>query len=475
MISSRKKFSFLLAFLLLSGFSLTSWLSYHAAYKTLAAEVTEQSLPLTSDNIYSEIQHDLFRPIFISSLMAHDTFVRDWALSENSKPEPLVKYLKEIQTKYQTISSFFIADKDLRYYYPKGILQTLEKDNPEHHWYFNAKNLPPEQDYEINIDNDIADPNNLVVFVNHKVFDYQNNFIGITGVGLSLELVKRLMTTYQQRYKRIVYFVDQHGEVVLNSESFALAKNIQQREPLREHISTLLNKASGAISYKEDGKTIFINTRFVEEFHWYLVVEQRSTPREQELHNTLIGNLFVSAFVTILVLILAHLAFNRYQSRLEQMATTDKLSGLLNRQAFDLIFAKQLNYANAKEQNLSLILIDIDDFKEVNDNFGHLVGDTVIQDVAKACKLHLRENDLLCRWGGEEFIILLPNSDSMVAEKIAKRIQHYLSQQNNQHAVTASIGIAQRQGNESTDSLLLRADKALYQAKNTGKNKIIIR
>lgn len=94
--TDKRKLVWLLSLLLLSAFFLISWSSYRVAHNSLREQIETNTLPLTSDNIYSEIQQDLLRPIFISSLMSHDTFVRDWAMTDEQNPAPMIRYLKEI-------------------------------------------------------------------------------------------------------------------------------------------------------------------------------------------------------------------------------------------------------------------------------------------------------------------------------------------------------------------------------------------
>lgn len=110
----RQRFRFLgpLAVLLLTGFVSTSLVSYHVARGSLSKQIKESTLPLTSDNIYSEIQQDLLRPIFIASLMAQDTFLRDWAISGESDAQAIIRYLKEIQMRYCAETAFFVSEKN---------------------------------------------------------------------------------------------------------------------------------------------------------------------------------------------------------------------------------------------------------------------------------------------------------------------------------------------------------------------------
>ena len=475
MLKRQKDFSILLTILLLSGFLVTSWLSYQVASSSIEKHISNDSLPLTSDNIYSEIQNDLFKPIFISSLMAQDTFVRDWKLNGESNPEKVSKYLKEIQLKYNTITSYFISDASKNYYHPSGTIKTISIDDPIGDWYFSFKNTPSTQDYEINIDRDTANPNNMTVFVNYKVFDYDNNFFGVTGVGLALDKVKQLIESYQKRYQRTVYFVDKNGNITLHGDAFDSDLELALRLNDSELESKILDATANTVSYINKGNKIYLNSRFISEFNWFLMVEQDAIESEHELTETFIVNILLSLLVTAGVLIIAHIAFNRYQSKLLIMASIDKLSGLLNRQSFEPIILNNIEQCKRKKLNLSIMILDIDHFKHVNDTYGHLVGDEVIKHVAQACKLYARESDAVCRWGGEEFIIMLADTSIDGAKKMAERIQQNLLKSQITPKVTMSIGIATYKPNEELDTLLNRADSALYEAKSHGRNCIEVK
>lgn len=145
----------LIAILLVTGFALIMLTSYLVAYRSLGEEISQYSLPLTSDNIYSEIQKDLILPIYISSLMANDTFLRDWVISGEKDAGRIVRYLDEIQKKYNTVTSFFVSDKTRNYYHPDGILKKVTENDPGDAWYFRSSKL--DDLYDINIDSDTAE------------------------------------------------------------------------------------------------------------------------------------------------------------------------------------------------------------------------------------------------------------------------------------------------------------------------------
>jgi diguanylate cyclase (GGDEF)-like protein len=161
--------------------------------------------------------------------------------------------------------------------------------------------------------------------------------------------------------------------------------------------------------------------------------------------------------------------------RFEHEATTDYLTGLWNRAKFDRLFHDELIRAQRYLHPFSLILADIDHFKTVNDDYGHLVGDAVLKDFAQLLSQNIRQTDSVARWGGEEFIILCPNTDKdgvmQLAEKLRQVIQNYCFTTIGHK--TASFGVATYYSQEDGLELFRNVDKALYQAKEGGRNKVV--
>lgn len=165
--------------------------------------------------------------------------------------------------------------------------------------------------------------------------------------------------------------------------------------------------------------------------------------------------------------------------RVRRQAETDALTGLLNRGAILQRAERAFRKAQSLDTNLSLFFIDIDKFKAVNDTYGHEAGDIVLRTVAQLCHDCLRENDLVGRYGGEEFVALLPGADAENAERIAERIRATVHSTRVQAAaqvirVTVSIGIAEiTDGSSDVSSLIGAADRALYCAKRDGRNRVV--
>ncbi len=155
-------------------------------------------------------------------------------------------------------------------------------------------------------------------------------------------------------------------------------------------------------------------------------------------------------------------------------AIMDTLTQLYNRHFFDIHIIKEINRALRYQCELSLIMLDIDHFKRVNDTYGHDVGDLVLTELAMILDDHCRQSDIPIRWGGEEFIILLPETDKQGAKKLAERIRCTIETYGFTTAghQTASFGVAILVDDYQT--LIKQADKALYKAKENGRNIVVI-
>lgn len=160
---------------------------------------------------------------------------------------------------------------------------------------------------------------------------------------------------------------------------------------------------------------------------------------------------------------------------LHHIATHDEKTGLYNSLFFKDFFEEETKRVKRKGGRFSLLIIDIDYFKKVNDIHGHLVGDKILKKIAEVLHHALRDYDILARFGGEEFITLLPDTGIDQANRIAERLRISVLQNDflYKHKITISIGVAEYNEKDTYQKLLHRADNALYKAKKLGRNKVI--
>jgi len=170
----------------------------------------------------------------------------------------------------------------------------------------------------------------------------------------------------------------------------------------------------------------------------------------------------------------ANQALQAANAELQRLATTDALTGVWNRRHFEQVVAAEIQRAGRYGEPLSLLLFDIDHFKAINDTYSHLVGDQVLISLSHRVWDHLRGVDVLARWGGEEFVVLLPHCDGDQAQRLAEKLRALIAAEPFPVVgqVTSSFGVAEFRHPESADAWLNRADAALYQAKAAGRNRV---
>lgn len=165
-------------------------------------------------------------------------------------------------------------------------------------------------------------------------------------------------------------------------------------------------------------------------------------------------------------------ALIKKNEQIEHLASQDPLTNLYNRYKFSKLFDLSHRAMVEREGVMALVMVDVDFFKKINDTYGHGVGDRVLVAIAELFMSHLREEDIICRWGGEEFVLLLPSANLhnalALAEKLRVQIQKMEIEPVN--TISASFGVTQLRAEDNLKSVVDRADAALYRAKSAGRN-----
>lgn len=473
----KTKVILVVAGLLLSVSVIGSIINYHKNIDATQSQLKNTSLPLSVDNIYTEIQQRMIEPLLVSSLMSHDTFLRDWILSGEKEIDGIVRYLREIQKKYDVFTTFLVSDKTKHYYHPRGLIDVVNPNNSSDAWFFRFIKQP--EPYEINLDYNINLGDFLVMFINYKVMDYHNELIGVTGVGVRLVNIEEMLNSFKSRYKYDVYFVDQKGEIVLFSKALNKRGNINNIEGLKAIKERVYTKGETQFEYADKEGEYLLNTKYIEKLKLHLFVEINKKEYMTEIRKTFYMNLTISLLVTLMVIGIIIYTIHLYQQQLLKLASEDTLTGLANRRQFNDAFDKYFKMYRKGVNSLTLMLMDIDNFKEINDDFGHLIGDETLVRVAKILKTEFRSSDMIARWGGEEFAILLVDVPKEKATELAKRVCQSIRddiglQELLKRALTVSVGVGELSSVDSQDGLVYKVDKALYAAKELGKNQVVV-
>lgn len=293
----------------------------------------------------------------------------------------------------------------------------------------------------------------------------KSKFLTITSI-----LGDGVITTDRQG---IITFINQSGSFILGYENDELENSLFHKsvsgysidgEEIPENRQFIFSVIDNKRVYKSD------ETAFKRKDGAFIPVYTSCAPIIEE--NVCIGT--VTAFYDITEQKNYQHSLELINGLLEQQATTDNLTGVFNRQYFNSRLEAELERAKRYDSPVSLIIFDIDHFKRVNDDFGHLEGDNVLKDLSKLVKKKIRPTDLLARWGGEEFVVLVPEHNLATAFIFADRIRIIV--ENNDFTiprkVTCSFGVAEFEKSESLSDFLNRADHALYKAKEAGRNRV---
>jgi diguanylate cyclase (GGDEF)-like protein len=268
---------------------------------------------------------------------------------------------------------------------------------------------------------------------------------------LLLKLSSRLQTTLELQPLLDIFFNEMKHAVLVDSMCYSNSNQNLLCSYGKEGIHTCTYRLTTHKDYMGE-LTFSRSTRF----------------REHELAN-------IEGLISTLVYPLRNAV--RYTEALAA-AFRDPLTGAGNRIALDKTLEREVELAKRHNQPLSVLMLDIDHFKNVNDTFGHAMGDEVLKRVVKSITASIRQTDMCFRYGGEEFLIMLANADTKGAHRIAERIRSSIEESIFTHAkgslsITSSIGSATLYPQDTMHSICERADNALYKAKNSGRNRVI--
>lgn len=365
----------------------------------------------------------------------------------------------------------------------------------------------------------VSTKDNMIIFISHPIFDKNKKYRGFIGAAIYLKeknIINELLTINKGYKKSYMYVIDNKGQIIFHPDSGRIgeiAKNNSGLEYIKE---------------KKVGKTRLINSRGVDNLAGFshikttdwIIVSQQPTMELLKQANSIIYKVSAGIFVFYLIIFyvvwkcsfyiasplhkLATLAssldrtetrneitkitpwyyeivkfkfsllkslrkFSTKMNEMDHYVNTDPLTGLMNRRGMEFEIDKLMSHKNS----FSILLIDIDFFKRINDTHGHDKGDLVLRFLAECMTKNFRRNDICCRYGGEEFIVIMPNSTKHEAYESAERFRSLIQEKDIEGVgpMTVSIGLASWPETSSDISMVFKkADMNLYHAKNSGRN-----
>jgi len=307
-------------------------------------------------------------------------------------------------------------------------------------------------------------------------------FIAITYDGVIIEVNQTFLEW--MGYER-VNLIHQHIEFLMSMPNKMIFHsyfypNINLNDHVEELFISLKHHSGAAIPFLLNGKKYV--TGEVECVDCILVPMKKRVDYELELRSAKkqLEAAYFEKDQALVKLEQIHLEIEQKQhellninATLVELAVTDKLTGLKNRRFFQDKLDEQLVLFNQTGKPFSLLILDIDYFKKVNDTFGHQVGDEVLTQLAQILSAHARQDDVVARYGGEEFVIILPETGVQNSIMIAEQLRQAVEQAHwSTGRITISIGIATVSETQNNVTILKKADEALYRSKETGRNKV---
>jgi diguanylate cyclase (GGDEF)-like protein len=451
-------------------------LSYAVSHDRLRDLIVTRELPLMSDTVYSNIQRDFSKPLEASAQMARNTFLVDWASSGEKDVAVVQKYLTEMQRLNSAFTAYFVSANTHRYYTPNGVLKAMSPSDPHDVWFF--KLGESEKTYDVEIDTDQNHDNALTMFINYRVFNDKDEYLGVIGLGLQVDSVQAALNQYQQKFDSKIDFIGRAGKVMMSGGKHAVFADIQSAPGLADLAPEILQGRTGAYSYEANSQTHLLNVRFMPEMDWYLLVERIEEAAVSGIRHTLYINLVIAGLATALVAVVLAAAMTYFHAALDKAATTDDLTGLINRRAFNIFFAQATKASRRARNRLSVVVFDIDQFRQINEKHGRRTGDKVLRSVAATVDARSRPSDIVCRWGDEEILLMLQDCSLDKAIGLADEIRKDISALTiiagaKPVSVTVSAGAAEMSGNDTEETVLARAHEGLGAAQHEGRNRVI--
>lgn len=369
---------------------------------------------------------------------------------------------------------FVVEDEKLQDKSSRDYFKIVSKMAPEKIWHSKL---------DLNIENGkIEVPFRPTIRIATPIYN-KDKFVGIVIINM---LTNKLLNSLRTSPVFEHYIIDKEGNFILNPND-KLSWSKYAKSPARL-IDDFPTEASNILAGARKGENFYAYTLddvLHNDDDAILILK----PKADYKHSLILSNI-ESAAVVILLSILLSIPLALYASiipsrlqkdlwlsnnELKKISTMDQLTGVFNRRQLDQCIHHEVEKASRYSRPLSMLMIDIDHFKKVNDTYGHQIGDYALISISRILSQHIRSSDILGRFGGEEFVILCPESDKDEAAELGEKLRQTIEEYSFDTIgnLTISIGISEFKAEMSNEDLLYKADIALYKAKNGGRNQVV--
>lgn len=381
-INNNYKLVFLIVLMLLLLTLVLSFVNYKTTFTLVHNQIEEQSLPLSLDNIYTEVQENILKPYLITSMIANDTLVKKWILEDKEETKVIQEYLYSIKKEYDLLSVILVSDKTKNYYTQNGFLEKLNINNRDNSWYFRFKKSSI--DKEINIDKNEKIDSSYIMFMNNKIFDKQNNLIGITSCGIKIDAIYKMLHRFREKYHLEVYIYDKDSNVILGQGNI---KNLKEISEFKDYTKRLQSKKTLMFEYILDGDKYIVNKKYINELNLHIVVKAKvkdfTSSLERSFYISILISFIVSILITIAILYIVRTSLHKLEQSNEQKDILLKevhhrvknnlniIGSMLGLQAFqeDNVIKKHLMKGKSRIDAIAAVhemLYKQDNLKEIN-------------------------------------------------------------------------------------------------------------
>jgi diguanylate cyclase (GGDEF)-like protein len=415
------------------------------------------------------IVEQLMQPLHISQTLAKAKELNDLMRNPLNNEDQIFATLKRLNQEFSL--NFFIASEISRIQYnSEGEKIELTEDKVD--WYFRYKAQPE------NAMADIGQWQNPQFYIDLKIYDDEGNFLGVFGVGKSLDAFTHVFDEYKKTYGYDFIFVDQNKDITLTSDPELLVKGVtfknltdlpwfQALKPDQQQTS--LNN----LLLQINGQEALIAELNIQPFDWTLYIITPLQSRKTEISRGFIISIVILLAAIFGLFLLIYNLLYYFKKDMQKIRQIDILNELANRNNIALKFEELMH----EKESVSLVLIDLDNFKPINETHGGKAGDIVLRQVAQMLLSNIRDTDILGRWCGEEFILLMPDTGPHEAAELCQELCKKLAAttittDTTTIQITASFGISFTATPRNLSEVVSVADDALFSAKRDGRNMV---
>lgn len=452
-------------------------LSGYLTIADLAGKQSQQQQQSISP-VFALIERELLNPLQIATTLSKVGVYDEYFLSQNPEQDTVVEQLKIYEDKFEL--PFYLAhEKSRQQFNSDG--RVFDLIEGEVIWYFALKD---QNDYPVQAV--LGKREDVHLFIDVRQYDEAGEFIGFVGVGKSLKDFLSSFEQFRSQYGHEFVFVNNNQEIVLSSITDLSPeqaedptarigiKNTTDISWFEEFTEKSTNNTEPSVIVSGDDGDLLVSKLNLESLNWSLYIVTPLNVRQNQVNLSFTIYIAIGLFLAFIGYKILYRVIDMYLNKRSRSKNIDELTNLANQDHARLYF----NRVRKDERQIAIIVADIDDFKKLNASFGHIKGDQVLKAVSEIFRTQLRSNDLLVRWGGEEFAFILPETTNEEAASIAEACRKLLERspiQIDQHptSVTASFGhCASRNYSDTIDMLIEKADRAMFVSKGKGKNRV---